>query len=210
MAVVYALIGSVLVGLVGHSQTQHMFKTPADEDGGRRGTVGDASSRPPCRCSPSATLSEREEVFSIQLPVVMSLLTCNNLTGEVQGINDLQAEYEQIYGPGDYVPPVPLIYWTFRIMMTAGMLMIAAGSAGLVPGAQAKRLEQHPWFLRLLPLGHFPALPGQHRGLAADRGRPPALDRLWPDAHGGRGLGGRLRLGRCSFPWWSLPCSTAR
>ena len=35
---------------------------------------------------------------------MLSILAYNQPDGEVQGINDLQAEYEQKYGPGNYVP----------------------------------------------------------------------------------------------------------
>ncbi|MDT8307846.1 MAG: cytochrome ubiquinol oxidase subunit I, partial [Anaerolineae bacterium] len=48
----------------------------------------------------------------------------NQLEGEVQGINDLQAAYEAQYGPGDYVPPVAISYWSFRIMVGLGFLML--------------------------------------------------------------------------------------
>ena len=37
----------------------------------------------------------------------------------------MQAEYSSKYGPGDYVPLMVFTYWGFRLMMTAGLLMIA-------------------------------------------------------------------------------------
>jgi cytochrome d ubiquinol oxidase subunit I len=46
-------------------------------------------------------------------------------SGEVEGINDVQARYEELYGPGDYVPLVALDFWTFRIMVGLGFLMLA-------------------------------------------------------------------------------------
>jgi len=51
-------------------------------------------------------------------------MTHNKFSGPVEGINDLQAEYEKKYGPGDYVPPVAVTYWTFRLMVGAGTLML--------------------------------------------------------------------------------------
>jgi cytochrome d ubiquinol oxidase subunit I len=42
----------------------------------------------------------------------------------------LQTKAEQQYGPGNYIPPVALTYWSFRLMVGAGMLMIfLAGNA---------------------------------------------------------------------------------
>lgn len=43
----------------------------------------------------------------------------------------LQKEYEAKFGPGDYIPPVKTTFWSFRIMVGAGMLMIFASMIGL-------------------------------------------------------------------------------
>jgi len=124
-----AIIGTmaiILVGLGGHSQAQHMVQaqpmkmaaaealwTTEDPASFSLITIGD--------------LSQRNEVFSIRLPFALSLLATDQLTGEVQGIYDLQSEYESLYGPGNYIPPVAVIYWTFRIMIGAGMALVALG-----------------------------------------------------------------------------------
>lgn len=124
-----AIIGTmaiVLVGLGGHGQAQHMVQsqpmkmaaaealwTTEDPASFSLITIGD--------------LSQRSEVFSIRLPFALSLLATDQLTGEVQGIYNLQEEYEAQYGPGNYIPPVAVIYWTFRIMAGAGMALVALG-----------------------------------------------------------------------------------
>jgi len=41
----------------------------------------------------------------------------------VKGIYDLQSMYEAEYGPGDYIPPVAVVYWSFRIMVGVGILL---------------------------------------------------------------------------------------
>ena len=41
---------------------------------------------------------------AIRLPRLLSLLAYNQLDGEVKGINDLQAEYEQTVRPGQLHP----------------------------------------------------------------------------------------------------------
>jgi cytochrome d ubiquinol oxidase subunit I len=90
---------------------------------------------------------ERRDVFAIHIPAALSLLSYNQLTGEVRGINDLQAEYEATYGPGDYVPPVAISYWSFRIMVGAGMVMIiAAGYALLL--SMGEQLGEKPRFMK--------------------------------------------------------------
>jgi len=58
----------------------------------------------------------------IEIPGMLSFLATGSTDGTVQGINNLQAEYVQQYGPGDYVPYVPMTYWSFRAMIGFGMI----------------------------------------------------------------------------------------
>ena len=58
----------------------------------------------------------------IEIPGLLSFLSTGDFEGTVQGINDLQAQYEVTYGPGDYVPYVPVTYWSFRLMIGLGMI----------------------------------------------------------------------------------------
>jgi len=126
IAAIIGTLAIVLVGLGGHSQAQHMVQTQPMKMAAAEAlwytedpasfsliTIGD--------------LSQRNEVFSIRLPFALSLLATDQLTGEVQGIYDLQAGYEALYGPGNYIPPVAVIYWAFRIMVGAGIALVALG-----------------------------------------------------------------------------------
>lgn len=61
----------------------------------------------------------------IEIPGLLSWLSTGDVNATVQGINDLQAAYEQQYGPGEYVPYVPVTYWSFRLMIGVGMLAAA-------------------------------------------------------------------------------------
>lgn len=94
--------------------------------------------------------AERESVVNIRIPSLLSFLTYNTLDGRVRGINDLQAEYEQLYGPGNYAPPaIWLTYWSFRAMVGAGTLMFFLGLISIALW-RTKRLGQSKWLLRLL------------------------------------------------------------
>ena len=73
------------------------------------------------------TLDGSEPVFQLEVPGVLSFLGTGSFDGEVQGINDLQAEYEQRFGPGNYKPIIPVTYWTFRLMIGFGVLAALAG-----------------------------------------------------------------------------------
>ncbi len=76
------------------------------------------------------TLDGSEEKFSIKIPKLLSFLATGSTSGEVEGINQLRERYIQTYGQdpgasyystGDYVPNVPLSYWSFRLMIGLGM-----------------------------------------------------------------------------------------
>jgi len=137
IAAVIGMIAIVLVILGGHDQAQHMveiqpMKTAAAE------ALWDSEDPASLSILTIGDLSLRGEVFSIRLPRLLSLLSYNQLGGEVKGLYDLQAEYEAAYGPGNYIPPVAIPYWAFRIMVGAGftMLALAAYSLFLVLGEQ--------------------------------------------------------------------------
>jgi cytochrome d ubiquinol oxidase subunit I len=68
---------------------------------------------------------------NLTIPHLESLIATNRWNGKVVGIDELQAEYEQQYGPGEYAPIVGVTYWAFRIMMGAGFAVIALTLAGL-------------------------------------------------------------------------------
>jgi cytochrome d ubiquinol oxidase subunit I len=72
------------------------------------------------------SLDGSQDVFSIRIPNVLSFLATGTFDGKVEGINDLQAQYIQTYGAGDYTPNTPITYWTFRLMIGAGVLAAAA------------------------------------------------------------------------------------
>ena len=76
-------------------------------------------------------LSGKHLVWQIRIPDVLSLLYYNQLSGEVPGINDVQAQYQAKYGPGDYVPLVVFTYWGFRLMVAAGFAMLALAAYAL-------------------------------------------------------------------------------
>jgi cytochrome d ubiquinol oxidase subunit I len=92
-------------------------------------------------------MAKREDIFAIKIPGLLSFLSCNNFSCEVQGMNQLQAEYEQKYGPGNYIPNSMLAYWNFRLMVGAGTLMLFLALYGLWLMYKKKNFWQHRKFL---------------------------------------------------------------
>ena len=68
------------------------------------------------------TLDGSKSVFQIGIPSVLSFMSTGNFDGVVEGVNDLEAKYDEQFGSGDYTPNVPLAYWSFRLMIGFGAI----------------------------------------------------------------------------------------
>jgi len=149
LALAFALIGSVMVGVVGHAQGQHMVQTQPMKMAAAEALW---NSENPAAFSLIAFFDEntRTELFSIRIPALLSFLSYNQFTGEVKGINQLQAEYAKKYGAGNYIPPITLNFWSFRIMVGVGTLMALLAALGVFL-LWRKKFETTPLVLRLLP-----------------------------------------------------------
>jgi cytochrome d ubiquinol oxidase subunit I len=66
----------------------------------------------------------------ISIPHLLSLLSTDSWDGQVVGLNELQAQYEQQYGPGNYVPNVFVQYWSMRVMAYGGALIFGLALLG--------------------------------------------------------------------------------
>jgi cytochrome bd ubiquinol oxidase subunit I len=92
-----------------------------------------------------------KNTFSIQIPKLLSFLDYSNFTQKVEGINDIQAQYEKELGAGNYIPPVAVVFYSFRIMVGAGMLMLLAVMLAIFLFWKG-RLEKNNLFLKFLVL----------------------------------------------------------
>jgi cytochrome d ubiquinol oxidase subunit I len=93
------------------------------------------------------TASDPTPSFSITVPRLLSYMATGSFDGQVQGLNQLQAQEQSKYGPDNYMPNVRVIYWSMRVMAFAGVLMflVAATGAWLY---RRQTLEKARWFLR--------------------------------------------------------------
>ncbi|MEN8172494.1 MAG: cytochrome ubiquinol oxidase subunit I [Chloroflexota bacterium] len=148
MAAIYALIGSLLVGVIGHMQGQFMV-----EHQPMKMAVAEAhfNTEDPASLSlfTIGNWEQTEDIFSIRVPALLSFMTYNRPYGEIKGINQLQVELEQIYGSGDYVPPVALNYWSFRAMIGAGGLMVLIAFLGVL-WSKDRGLDDKKIFLKVV------------------------------------------------------------
>ena len=119
------------------------------------------------------SLNGRQEVYSLRVPDLLSFLATADLHGKVEGINNIQQEYEQRYGPGDYRPVIPVTYWGFRLMIGLGLIASAFAALGLLLMRRG-RLPSSRWFWRaalwVLPL---PLLANSFGWIFTEMGRQP-------------------------------------
>ena len=171
-AAVFALIGSLSVGLIGHAQGQFLAKNQSMKISAMEGHW---ETEQPGSFSVIALIDEKNQqnTFDLKIPKALSFLLFNDFSSEVIGIKELQAEAEVLYGPGDYIPPVTLLYWTSRTMIGIGLLMILISGLALL-WSQKDTIEKRSWFLKLLiPAGLLPTIAITAGWLVAETGRWP-------------------------------------
>jgi cytochrome bd ubiquinol oxidase subunit I len=130
------------------------------------------------------SLDGTEEIFSVTVPNLLSYLATGSFDGEVQGINDLREEYAETYGqdpgeayysPHDYLPYIPVTYWSFRLMI--GLGVVAAGLAAVLLWVSRKgRAPTHRswrWVAVGLPL--LPLFANSFGWIFTEMGRQPWL-----------------------------------
>jgi cytochrome d ubiquinol oxidase subunit I len=76
--------------------------------------------------------------FEIGIPSLASFILTHEWDGEVPGLNEVPVEEQ---------PPVGIVFWSFRVMVGLGLLMIAFAVAGLILRVRG-RLWDTSWFLQ--------------------------------------------------------------
>jgi cytochrome d ubiquinol oxidase subunit I len=140
------------------------------------------------------TQSDPTPSFSIEVPGLLSWLATGSFNGKVEGLNQIQQQEVQSYGPGNYIPPVRTAYWSMRVMAYLGTIVFLVAALGgylLWRG----RLERTRWYLWAavftIPLPYLAALAGW---VLTEVGRQPWI------------VQGLLRTAAASSPsvstWW--------
>jgi cytochrome d ubiquinol oxidase subunit I len=172
LGAIFGAIGVVMVIIVGHGQTQHIVVNQPMKLAGIEALW---ESEDPASLSIFSILDvpNKKDIVQIRIPDLLSLLAYNSFSGKVLGMNELQAQYVQKYGPGDYLPPIFFNYWTFRIMVGVGMLMLLL-LVILIYLSMRGRLERSKRFLYWIPLAILlPYIANTSGWLLTEMGRQP-------------------------------------
>jgi cytochrome d ubiquinol oxidase subunit I len=111
--------------------------------------------------------------FSITIPRLLSWMGTGSFDGKVQGLDQLQAQEQARYGPGDYMPSIETVYWAMRVMAILGvvMLLVAVVGGWLY---WRRRLERARWFLWTAIVAiAFPYIAATAGWIVTEMGRQP-------------------------------------
>jgi cytochrome bd ubiquinol oxidase subunit I len=171
-AATYALIGSILVGLIGHAQGQYLAKSQPLKIAAMEGHW---ETEKPASFSVIGIVNQekQENTWEIKVPKFLSLMLFNDLTSEFKGLIDLNAEEVAKYGPGYYIPPVIISYWSSRTMIGIGLLMVLLAGLAVLWSRKDKFVDLK-WFLKILvPVGLLPTIAITAGWIIAETGRWP-------------------------------------
>ena len=169
-----ALVAAVLTGAFGHTQGMLMEKQQpmkmAAAEALYKTTKGASLSI--FAVGPFEHFPQRLNT-DIRIPHLLSILGTASWNGEIKGVNQLNAEDQKKYGPGDYVPILGVTYWTFRIMAGVGVLLLLIPLLGLLL-LRRRTFERSRRFLRVAVVGAFlPPLANLTGWIFTEMGRQP-------------------------------------
>ncbi len=119
------------------------------------------------------SLNGQREIASVRVPRLLSFLATASFDGKVEGINDIEKQYDQQYGQGQYRPYIPVTYWSFRLMIGFGALAALIALVGLWLTRRG-RLPGSKWFWRVAPWTvMLPLLANSFGWLFTEMGRQP-------------------------------------
>lgn len=172
MALVFGVISVLLVAGIGHAQGQYLVEAQPMKMAAAEALWETAD---PAPFTAIAIIDEENQTntFELQIPKLLSFMVHNRFSGEVQGIKEIQAQYEAEYGPGNYVPPVAPVFWSFRLMVAAGGLMTLLALYGLYLTLKGKLLESSAYLKLMVGAIVLPYIANIGGWLMAEIGRQP-------------------------------------
>lgn len=148
LGVIWSMIGLLSVMGSGHLQGQYLAKAQPMKLAAVEALW---ETKDPAPFTLYTTIDENNQQNSTQIavPGLLSFLVYNDFKGEITGIKDLQRTFVETFGAGNYIPDITGLFWSFRVMIAAGIIMTALIflAAFLLP---KNKLENHPILLKAL------------------------------------------------------------
>jgi len=172
IAAVYALVASLAVTIVGHGQAQYMIRIQPMKMASAE-ALWESADPAPMSLFTWGNEREKKDVWAVKVPGLLSFLAFNRFEGEVKGIREIQAAYEQRFGPGDYTPPIKWTYWSFRAMVGAGLAMLLLAAWALLVSWRGRPDRSRGLLALLVPAIALPYLANSSGWIFTEIGRAP-------------------------------------
>jgi len=98
--------------------------------------------------------AEERTKYALEIPKLSSLILTHDLDGEVKGLKEW---------PKDERPPVAVVFWSFRVMVGLGIMMVLTGVIAAVLFFRKRLFSTrwfHYWCMALTPSGFIAVLAG--------------------------------------------------
>lgn len=141
----FALIGSILVGIIGHFQGQFLIQAQPLKMAAAE-ALWETEQPAPFLVLAIPDEGARINRLALPIPKLVSFLAYNDFNAPVRGIKDLEKDVIARHGPDYYIPPVAINFYAFRTMVLAGLLMIVLSVLAVV----SKKPESRPGLLKVL------------------------------------------------------------
>ena len=173
ISIIIATLSTVVVLLVGHQQALHLMTSQPMKMAAAEALYADSPDPAPFTVIAKINTDDKITSNQIQIPYMLSILSFNKFSGQVQGMNEIQEHYEEKYGPGNYIPPVKTVFYSFRIMVLTGTIMMLVGLYGWFL-SRKNRLEKRPKFMKLAVFAiALPFIANSFGWLMTEMGRQP-------------------------------------
>lgn len=150
IAMIIGLISGIGIMFSGHWQAQHLMESQPMKMAASEALWEDSEDPAAWAVIAGMDTEAMKNDWSIEIPYALSILAYNSLSGSVEGMKTLQATYEKLYGEGiNYIPHVESVFWSFRVMVAFGGLMVLLAVLGLF-FFKRKTLFQKTWLLKTL------------------------------------------------------------
>ncbi|WP_370575372.1 cytochrome ubiquinol oxidase subunit I [Methanomethylovorans sp.] len=164
IAIVLALITSILLPVLGHGYAQYVTEIQPAK-GAAMDAIWETGASVPMyliQVPDASTGSNSIELLGI--PGLASFLYTGSFSGTITGLNQI---------PADELPPVEMVFWSFKLMTVLGFLFIAQALAGIYLQKSGK-LYYSDKYLKLMmwsiPLPYIAIIAGWN---VAEVGRQP-------------------------------------
>lgn len=175
LGLLVTLIGSISVIGAGDLQMKALLNDQPMKFAAMEGDYEDSGDPAAWTVVAWANEAEKEQVFGIKIPYMLSILSYGKPSGAVKGMNTANEELVAKYGEDNYYPMVNLLFYGFRTMAAFGTLMLGVSVLGLfLTRKKNPILYDYKWMLWIVALSTFaPFLTNSFGWIITEQGRYP-------------------------------------